>query len=480
MRILIIDDDKEFVESLSRALGEDSEIVRAHSFDEANDKFEPFKYDVILLDIRLDETQKDKKGLELLKIIKTEDPDIPVLIMTAYGDIDVAVESLKLGADDFIQKNKVSFDDYKRIINNLSETGKIKRKISRLESRLEQFDPWKIVGENPKIKEVRRLIKLVAEDGQINVLIRGETGTGKELVARAIHQQGVRKDGPYIVTSLASLNKETISSDLFGHEKGAFTGAISRRIGLIEQANNGILFLDEIGELEPAVQVKLLRVLETKEFTRLGGNKTIKVDVQWIMATHRDLKTMMKRGELREDFYYRLKTFEIYLPPLRERKDDIPLLCEHFLGIIRKQQRTDVVSISEEALEMLMEYDWPGNVRELKQTIEYSTLRARLAGKEIIEPRFLPEEISKFKKLAIKDEKVKFPVDISKKLAEFELRYIEEALRLTGKKTEAWKILGYPNRFALRRKVINIFKKYPELRLSYPLLSRLYFENSKK
>lgn len=462
MNILIIDDDREFVESLSHALSSNFSIEKAYSREEADRLIEQIRFDVVLLDIRLSPETSDKTGLEILKDLKRQDPDLPVLIMTAYGDIDLAVESLKLGAEDFIQKNRVSLEDYKLIINNLLRTGKLRRKVSSLESRLEKLDPWEIVGEHPSIKEVRKQIKLVAEDGKTNVLIRGETGTGKELVARAIHRQGIRKEGPYVVVALAALNKETINSDLFGHEKGAYTGAISRRIGFIEEADEGVIFLDEIGELAPEVQIKLLRVIETGEFTRLGSNKPVKVDVQWVMATNRNLEELIKKGEFREDLYYRLKTFEINLLPLRKRKGDIPLLVNHFLRLFREQNRTEVLAISEEAMKTLMSYDWPGNVRELRQVIEASLLRAKLAGSEIIEIDHLPQEILG-KKVNGEKELIDFPVDIKKKLAEVELRYIKEALDRTKKKTEAWKALGYSNRFALRRRVLGIFIKYPDL-----------------
>lgn len=460
--ILIIDDDREFIESLSHALGSNFSIEKAYSQEEAERVFEPFRFDVVLLDIRLSSETGDKTGLEILKELKGQDPDLPVLIMTAYGDIDIAVESLKLGAEDFIQKNKVSIDDYKLIIQNLFRTGKLRRKVSSLESRLEKIDPWEIVGKDPSIEEVRKLIKLMAEDGKTNVLIRGETGTGKELVARAIHRQGIRKEGPYVVVALAALNKETINSDLFGHERGAYTGAISRRVGFIEEANSGVIFLDEIGELDPEVQIKLLRVIETGEFTRLGGNKPVKVDVQWVLATHRNLEELLEKGRFREDLYYRLKVFEIYLLPLRKRKGDISLLVHHFLRLFREQNRTEVQRVSEAALKILMRFNWPGNVRELRQVIEYSLLKAKLSETEVIEINHLPQEIQG-KKVKYGEETIELPVDMRRKLAEVELTHIKEALERTKKKTEAWKILGYANRFTLRRRILRIFTKYPEL-----------------
>ncbi len=474
IKVLIIDDNREFVESLSNALGSGFEIDKAYSAEEAEKVFNAFKFDVVLLDIRLSEREKDKKGLEILKKMKEQNPSLPILVMTAYSDVDIAVESLKLGAEDFIQKDKVDIGEYRLIINNLFKTGKLKKKLADLESKLKQLDPWEIVGKDPKIEEVRRSIKLVAEDGKTNVLVRGETGTGKELVARAIHREGVRKDNPYVIVALASLNREIISSDLFGHEKGAYTGAISRRIGFIEEANNGILFLDEVGELDPEIQIKLLRVLEQNEFTRLGDNKPIKVDIQWVMATHRNLEELIEEGKFRKDLYYRLKTFEIYLSPLRDRKDDIPLLAQHFLRLFKEQGRTEVERIDNNTLKILMEYDWPGNVRELKQTIEYSLLKVKFRGDKILMLEHLPQEITDKRADLRKKEDIKLPVDISRKLAEQELTYIAEALKKTKKKTEAWKILGYSNRFTIRRRVLSIFQKYPKLTYSFPKLYKLF------
>ena len=477
IRLLILDDDQNFVQNLVSSLGRGFDVEKVYSSEEFDNVFEPYRFDVVLLDIRLSEEKKDKAGLKILKKIKEENPALPVLVMTAYSDVDIAVESLKLGAEDFIQKNKVKIDEYRLIINNLFKTGKLKRKVSTLESRLKKIDPWEIVGKDPKINEVRRKIKLVAEEGKATVLITGETGTGKELVARAIHREGIRKDGPYIVVALAALNKETISSDLFGHERGAYTGALTRRVGFIEEANGGVLFLDEIGDLDPEIQVKLLRVLETREFTRLGGNRPIRVDVQWVMATHRDLEGLIKMGKFREDLYYRLKSFEIHLPPLRERKGDIPLLAQHFLHLFRDQGRTEVEDIDPKAISYLVDYHWPGNVRELRNVIEYGLLQARLDENRVMQVTHLPDWIKG--KEVLSTEKSEFPTNINRKLAETELLYIEKALKQTGKKTETWKLLGYSNRFALRRRVLSILQKYPELKLKFPYIS-LKFSSSNK
>ncbi|RKZ22951.1 hypothetical protein DRQ18_01570 [bacterium] len=467
IRVLIVDDDPEFVETLKKSLSKYFIVYTAFSKKEAIECYEKESPDVVLLDIRLKDEPGNKEGLDVLRYIKEEDPDIPVLVMTAYGDVDVAVESLKLGAEDFIQKAKVPIEHYATVIRSLSTTGKLRKKLKRLQAEIE---PYELVGESSAMKEVKRLIRLVANEGNTTVLIRGETGTGKELVARAIHREGIRKDGPFVVVHLAGLNKETISSDLFGHEKGAFTGAIVKRKGFIEEADRGILFLDEIGELSPEIQVKLLRVLETNEFTRLGGNKPIKVDIQWVMATHQDLEKLVEEGKFRKDLYYRIKVFEIFLPPLRERKEDIPLLAEHFIKILGGEVR----EISPDVMEKFMEYSWPGNVRELRQVIQHAILKAKLERKTIIEPQHLPGEFS-----ATGNEKRGFslPVNVEREKAVLELRYIEEAIKLTGKKSTAWKLLGYPNRFTLTRRVQSIFQKFPELRNQFQHLSALFPES---
>jgi len=474
IKLLIVDDDVNFVEELCKNLSRGFQVQKAYTFQEALEIFSSSLFDVVLLDIRLEENFSNKQGLELLKIIKSQQPELPVLIMTAYSDVDIAVESLKLGAEDFIQKNKVGIEEYRVIINNLFKTGKLKKKISGLESKLKKLEPWEIVGNSPAIESVRKQIKLVAEDGQINVLIVGETGTGKELVAKAIHREGIRKEEPFVIVSLSALNKETIASDLFGHEKGAFTGAENRRIGFIEEANKGIIFLDEIGELDQEIQVKLLRVIETKEFTRLGSNKQIRVDVQWLMATHQNLEKLVREGKFREDLYYRLKSYQIFLPPLRERKEDIPLLVDHFLSLFREQHRTTIEKIDSRAIETLMNYHWPGNIRELKQAIEYAILRAKFSNENTVKVEHLPVEIIRKQDNVSQREEKDVPVDIGKKLAEIELSYIAEALEKTKRKTDAYLLLGYKNRFTLRRRVLSIFCKYPELKSAFPIISKFF------
>ncbi|MGQ9817022.1 MAG: sigma-54-dependent transcriptional regulator [bacterium] len=473
--IFIVDDDQEFVDSLKKILGKDYSIEIATNPEEARKMFAPLKYDVVLLDICFDPKTQDRKGVEILGEIKSLDPDIPVIMMTAYSNIDTAIETLKMGAEDYIQKNKASLSDYKNKIDFLLREGRLRRKVSRLKQEILKYEPSEIIGKDPKIEEVKTQIKLVAQEGKTTVLILGETGTGKELVARAIHRTGIRNDGPFVTVSLASLNKETISSDLFGHEKGAYTGAVGRRIGFIEEADGGILFLDEIGDLEPDIQVKLLRVIENREFMRMGSNKPIKVDIQLVTATHRNLEKLIKENKFREDLYYRLKTYVIELPPLRERKGDIPLLANYFLEQLIRQGRSTAKKIDPSAMELLIEYDWPGNVRELKQAIENGVLNARLEGDESITLKHLKsipkleqrnEKADHRKEMEEeKPQREKPEGDIAERLAVYELNLVREALAKTGgKKLEVCKLLGYKDRFALRRRIITIFKKFPDLK----------------
>lgn len=481
--VLIVDDDPEFTRSLVRVLGDDYVIEIASSPGEARKKFSPFKFDVVLLDICFNPQSRDTQGVELLKEFKSEDPDVPIIMMTAYGDVETAVETLKIGAEDYIQKGKASLSDYKKRIEFIFREGFLRRKVSRLQKEIDKFEPGEIVGEDPKIKEVRRQIRLVAEEGKTTVLIRGETGTGKELVARAIHRQGVRKDGPYVVVALSALNKDTVASDLFGHEKGAYTGATERRIGFIEEANRGVLFLDEIGDLDPQIQVKLLRVIENREVIRMGSNRPIKVDIQIVAATNRNLEQLIHEERFREDLYYRLKAYVIELPPLRERKGDIPLLANYFLNLLIKQGRSVADSISEEVMGLLINYRWPGNVRELKQVIENASLNARLEGDKVIRVAHLPLDIrgcvggTEIKNNMSQVEKVlertkphqdSRETTITERLGVYELRLVREALEKTqGRKIEVARMLGYNDRFALRRRVLAIFRRFPHLKDEY-------------
>jgi len=462
--ILIVDDDREYVEDLRGALKDLGRVDAAYSEEEFRKIFRPYRYDVILLDLRL---KKGKEGLELLEHIIEEDPSSAVIVISGYGDIATAVEALQKGAKTFLEKRNVNAREIRLKVEHTLKEIAAERRIRHLEAYQEVDE---IIGNDPKIQKIRDLVNLVAQDGETTVLIRGETGTGKELVARAIHRVGVRKDGPFVSVALTDMNPETITSELFGHEKGAFTGAQSRHYGLFEQAHRGVLFIDEIGDLPLDLQVKLLRVLDQKKFRRMGGREDIAVDVQVVTATNQPLEEMIKDGSFREDLYYRLKVFEINIPPLRERKEDILLLARYFLTQLRQKGRTPVKDFTDDAVQLILNYRWPGNVRELKGIVENIALRCRLEGsKRITRKHLLPMLMKET------DSYINSDTDVFKNLAEHELGMVESALiRAGGKKTEAWKLLKYPNRFTMLRRVKKILEQYPELAERFPEVRKKY------
>lgn len=469
--ILIVDDDERFCESLRRSLEDEFEILIANNKDQARRQL--WNAEVVLLDIILDrDDMENRDGMILLSEFLEERPELPIVMITAYGNVQIAVEAMKLGAIDFLEK-PLDIPKLKASINNALRQARLSRKVKSLERELYSLEPIKLIGENEYLKEIRRLIDYIANDGYITVLVRGETGTGKELVARLIHQNGWRSEGPFVPLSLAALAPSILESELFGYEKGAFTDAKERKIGYIEQANKGVLFLDDIDVASTEVQVKLLRFLEERNIYRLGSTKPIKVDVQVVTATNQNLAQLVKERKFREDLFYRLNSIEIKMPPLREHPEDIPLICDHFLEIFRKQGRTNVEKITGEAIEVLKKYNWPGNVRELRNIIERACLLAGLKGHNYIELSDLPQEI--FIENRIFSSKVSKDFenfDLEKEKARFELSWIEQALKKAGgRKGEAYKILGLNDRFALRRRITSIEKKFPELIKEFPLCS---------
>ncbi len=462
-QILIVDDDRQYVEDLQEVLNDLGKVDIAYSEEEFREIFRPYRYDIILLDLRLKE---GKEGLDLLQYIIEEDPSSIVIVISGYGDIATAVEALQKGAKTFLEKDKVTPPEIKIRVEHALKESIAERRIRQLEQNQEIDE---IIGDDPKIQNIRGLINLVAQDGETTVLIRGETGTGKELVARAIHRVGVRKDGPFVSVALSDMNPETITSELFGHEKGAFTGAQSRHYGFFEQAHRGVLFIDEIGDLPLELQVKLLRVLDQKRFRRMGGKEDITVDVQVVTATNQPLEEMVKDGRFREDLYFRLKVFEIHLPPLRERKGDILLLAKYFLSQLRHKGRTPATDFTDDATALMLSYHWPGNVRELKAVVENVALRCRLEGCKKITSKHLSPH------LFIQEQSGTDDADIFRNLAEYELKMVEDALiRSGGKKTEAWKLLNYPNRFSMLRRVKRIMNEYPDIADKFSELKKRY------
>ncbi len=478
--VLIVDDDPDYLQSLTRALGREFTVVSASSIPEANRRLNE-EVSLVLLDIVLREDDKSNRdGLVLLESIKQVRPEMPVVMMTAYGDIDLAIEAMRRGATDFIQKERVDIREFRKVLQNAWKRANLERRLAEVEDDYRRLEPWELVGDDPQIHEVRRLVDMVAEDGFCTVLIRGETGTGKELVARAIHSRGRRKEGPFVTVHLPALNPDIIESELFGHVKGAFTDARDARVGYLEKAKNGIVFLDEIGELNTHLQPKLLRAIETKTFARVGSTEELTVDTQVVCATNRDMEEAVKQGQVREDFYFRLKTFEIRIPPLRERSGDIPLLTDHFLFLFRQQGRTRLAGIQPAALESLAAYPFPGNVRELRSIMERAMMLASSNRHTLIEVSDLPLEVQHPSNVLRQAMSVTLPdegVNLDGELARVELSYIEEALRQTeGKKTDAWRLLGLNDRFALRRRVKRLMEAYPQLVGSFQLVKQLYEE----
>lgn len=471
--LLIVDDDESFRGSMRRALRRDYEVRTAANREEARDQLSP-PPDVVLLDLRLDEDDpNNQEGLELLQALNDRFPNLPVLMITAYGDLDTAVEAMQQGAIDFIQKSRAEIREIKSRLEQALEQGRLSRRVDQLKREISLVEPREIVGQSDEIQEVKQYIEAVARDGEATVLIRGETGTGKELVARAIHASGEREDDPFVPVVLNALSEDTIESELFGYEKGAFTGAEERHIGYLEKAHGGVLLLDEIGEMSQDVQVKLLRFLEEQTFQRVGGTEPVEVDVQILAATNTDLRKQMETENFREDLFYRLKVHEIVVPPLRDRRDDIPLLVDHFIQLFREQGK-EIGSIHPAAQDQLLQYDWPGNVRQLKNALEAAIFRAKMHDHDRILVEDLPSEVrgpeSSDSSLSLEE-----GVDIEKLLARDELSYAKQALKAKdGKITEAWKLLGYNDRFVFSRRIRRILEEHPDVAEDFPYVREVF------
>ncbi len=370
--ILIVDDDRPQREGLQRALAGRYEVLTADDAAKAYSILESQPVDVLLTDLRM----PGDDGMKLLRRARSlSNPPVSIM-MTAYGSIDNAVEAMKAGAYHYVTK-PVNLDELELVIERALKSRRIEAENINLHEQLDRrFGLENLVGESPAMLQVFDVIQQVAPT-RATVLITGETGTGKELVAHAIHNLSPRKDGPFVAVHAAALTSTLLESELFGHEKGAFTGAVERRIGRFEAADGGTLFLDEVSEIDPAMQVKLLRVLEERAFERVGGTKTIQVDVRLVAATNKDLKKLVSEGKFRDDLFYRLSVVTVNLPPLRDRRQDVPLLVQAFIRQCSAENGKPVRDITAEAVNTLMAYDWPGNVRELRNTIEQMVVLSR-------------------------------------------------------------------------------------------------------
>ena len=421
MKILVVDDEAPIREMIKKGLSQMGgySVEVAQNGKEAIEKLEKDIFDLVLTDLKM----PGMDGLELLKNIKGTRPEMMVILMTAYGSIETAVEAMRIGANDYITK-PINFDDLLIHISKVQKESLLLREnlLLRMEVR-KKFEFNNIIGKSKKMQEVFSLIEKVSP-GSSTVMIYGGSGTGKELVAKAIHYNSPRVDRPFIPFNCGAIPETLVESELFGHTKGAFTGAIQAKKGLFEEANGGTLFLDEISNILPSVQVKLLRVLQEKELMRVGSTERTKIDVRMIAATNENLEENMKQGKFREDLFYRLHVFPIFLPDLKDRKEDIPLLAYHFLDLYSKEAKKEIKGISKEAMKLLLEYHWQGNVRELENTIERAVImtdRDHLVPNDF--PKDLIEGFSEIIKRGVKDRK---------SLDDIKSEYIKEILKEVG------------------------------------------------
>jgi len=421
MKILVVDDEVQIREMLRNNLTQMGgfPVEVASGGVEALEKIEKDVFDLVLTDLKMPEMG----GMDLLKALKATRPEIMVIIMTAFGSIETAVEAMRTGADDYITKPI----DFNELLIHLSKAQKEslllrENRFLRMEVR-KKFEYSSIVGKSRKILEVFSLIEKVAPSSS-TVILYGGSGTGKELVAKAIHYHGPRAHKPFIPFNCGAIPESLVESELFGHTKGAFTGAFQAKRGLFEEADGGTIFLDEISTLPPSAQVKLLRVLQEREVMRVGSTDRTKIDVRVIAATNENLEANMKLGKFREDLFYRLQVFPIVLPDLKDRSEDIPLLAYHFLDIYAKATQKALKGISKDAMNFLLEYHWPGNVRELENVIERAVI---MADQEYLTPQDLPDYLrDEFTNLIRKGVKAR------KSLEEIKEEYISQILQETG------------------------------------------------
>jgi len=421
MKILVVDDEAPIRDMIRKGLSQVGgySVEVAQNGVEAIEKIEKDVFDLVLTDLKMPEMD----GLELLKTIKGTRPEVLVVLMTAYGTIETAVEAMRMGANDYITK-PIDLNELLLHISKVQKEGFLLRenRLLRMEVR-KKFEFGNIIGKSRKMQEIFSLIEKVAL-GSSTVIVYGGSGTGKELVAKAIHYNSPRADRPFIPFNCGAIPETLVESELFGHTKGAFTGAVQAKKGLFEEADSGTLFLDEISTILPSVQVKLLRVLQEKEVMKVGSTERTKIDVRMIAATNENLEANMKNGKFREDLFYRLHVFPIFLPDLKDRKEDIPLLAYHFLDVYSKEAKKEIKGVSKEAIKLLLEYHWPGNVRELENVIERAVI---MTDQDYLVPNDLPKDLAEGF-----SEMIKRGVKDRKSLGDIKSEYIKEILKEVG------------------------------------------------
>ena len=415
--ILIVDDDKNMLEVLKLRLEEEGyKSAVSTGVNDALKKVGDELFDLALVDLKL---SGKENGIELMEKMHQAAPEMPVIILTAYGTIETAVEAMRQGAYSYLTKPFDRLELLLQIKNGL-EKSRLSREIRRLKALVgERYGFENIIGKSKKVEEVLEQVSRAAETDS-NVFIYGESGTGKELIAKSLHLLSSRKDKPFVAVNCAAIPEGLLEGELFGYIRGAFTGAIRDKKGFFAQANGGTIFLDEISEMPEAMQVKLLRVLQEKQFYPLGGEKLADVDVRIVTATNKKLEDEVKKGGFREDFFYRIYVIPIHLPPLRERKEDIPLLTDHFIRKFAGKMEKEINGISTSALQKLMSYDWPGNVRELENTLEYASA---MTTRDVIDEDLILQTRSATASNVISLKEAKF---------EFERNYISNLMSLTG------------------------------------------------
>ncbi len=466
--VLIVDDEKHTREGLQQALAESYDVSVASNADEAFNLMEAQPFDVILTDLRM----PGKSGLKVIDKALALPQRPAVLMMTAYGNVESAVEAMKRGAVDFLTK-PVNIERLEVLIQRALKTKTLEVEVQHLHERLdEKFRLEGIIGTSGRLKEVIDKMKLVAPS-RATILIEGESGTGKELIAQAIHQASPRARAPFVAVHCAALSENLLESELFGHERGSFTGATERRIGRFESADGGTLFLDEIGEISQSTQVKLLRFLETKAIERVGGSKPIELDVRLVAATNRSLESMVREGKFREDLFFRLNVVRLFMPPLRDRADDIPLLLAHFIRVFSEENGVPPLTVEPGALRTLQAYPWPGNIRELRNFCENAVVlrRGGSLSEFDLEPKFrhpaAPGPLGPASYAAggapasapAGGQAIALPAGGSLSVEENEKRLLREALvKARGNRTKAAELMGVSRR-TLHRKIA----QWPEL-----------------
>ena len=454
-RILVVDDEEIVVRSCLRILGEgDYEAEGVQSGEEALRRIEEHPYDVVILDIMMPKMD----GLEVLRRVKESHPDIDVIMVTGLSQIDTAVRSMKLGAFDYLPK-PFDPDELKVVVGRALERRRLLQENLSLKSEVSsRYRMENIIGSSPAMQAVYRLIAKCAPTNS-TILLTGESGTGKELIARAVHYNSLRKDQPFVPVDCNSLSENLLESELFGHVRGSFTGAVANKRGMFEVAHGGTLFLDEIGNLSLSTQAKLLRVIQEREFRAVGDTRTQTTDVRLVAATNKDLKAMVGEGTFREDLYYRINIFPIHVPPLRERRADIPALAHHFLNVLSKEVGKKFTGFSEGAMSLLMQYDWRGNVRELENTVHRAVI---LATGEVIRRAHLAGIIEAGPRMDLDVPKTSDELKRLKKAArERSVEEIEKLFVLEALKRNAWNVTRSAEETGMQRANFQaLMKKY--------------------